>query len=298
MENNGNAEAQGASESQGTSESAGNVTAPIIDEKGNFREGWTEILDEDLRNEPYIQEAKNIQGMARSVVSARSMVGRNKIAIPNENSSQEEWDEYYKISGWPGDAEYGLKRPDDFPEEFYREDKAQEAFKLFNDIRLNKKQAEAVFNFHNQMVLDSLKEKKTDDELALDNLKDELAQDWGAAYDQKVHLGNIAVETGATKKINGVDVVDEDYKARLLEKINKDPDLIRFTSNLGAKFSEHKSIIPETAVIPTPSEIDQKIEDAMNDEAFTNNKHPRHKTQVALVTKLHKQKFESKARTR
>ena len=103
-----------------------------------------------------------------------------------------------------------------------------------------------------------------------------------------MHLGNIAIAE-AVKDKNGI--VNEEYKARLLEKVNKDPDLIRLVSNLGSKFSEH-GIIHDTG-IPTVGDLTTQINEEMAKESYTKKSHPNHKNQVQLVAKLFRDKAAS-----
>ena len=44
-----------------------------------------------------------------------------------------------------------------------------------------------------------------------------------------------------------------------MAKIRKDPDLTRFTSNLGSKFAEGKS--PNFSAVPTPSDLQTQIDE-------------------------------------
>jgi hypothetical protein len=275
----------------------GNVAAPtetppapdtvaLIDNEGNFREGWTSILDEDLRGNSFLNENKTIQGMARSVVSARGMVGRDKIPIPTEASSEAEWDAFHKAGGRPETAaDYGFARPKDFPEEFYSEDFATAAQELCHKIGLSKKQALALFEFNNSYTMQLVKANAANDELETTKLKDGLYSDWGNAFEQKKHLGNVAIEQGA----NG----NEEFKARLVEKFGNDPDFIRFSSNLGSKFAESTS--PDAAMIPTPGVIKEQIATEMSNKAYGADyaKHgftrTQHRDQVEKVAALYRE---------
>lgn len=269
-------------------------TAPLIDSEGNLREGWTSILDEDLRDESYLKEAKTLQGMARSVVSARGMVGKDKIPIPTEASSEADWDTFYTAGGKPQTAtDYGLARPEELPEEFYNEELATAAQDLFHKIGLNKKQADALFAFNNNNVIAQLTKNVQDGELSMNELKDGLYKDWGNAFEQKKHLGNVAVEQGT----NG----DGEFKERLTQKFGNDPDFIRFASNLGSKFQEAGSV--KVDAIPTPGDIQEQIDAAQGNPAYGADfaKHgftkAQHKQQVNLVQQLFNKKMISEKKT-
>ncbi len=86
-----------------------------------------------------------------------------------------------------------------------------------------------------------------------------LATDWVVAFEQKIHLGNMAVVEGAAG--------DDDFKARIVEKFGNDPDFVRFTANLGGKFAEGKP--PGFAAIPTPNDYQDQIDTLMADPLYT-----------------------------
>lgn len=76
----------------------------LITEGGFFAENWKEALPEEIRNEPCLNNMKNIGTLAKSYVSSQKMVGANKIAVPGENASEEEWNAFYKAGGRPEEA--------------------------------------------------------------------------------------------------------------------------------------------------------------------------------------------------
>ena len=276
---------------------AGTPAAPVAlaDDKGVLREGWLESLDEGLRGEAFLAEVKDVQSMAKSAVNARRMVGKDKMVRPTAESSEEDWDEYYKAGGKPDTAlDYGFKRPDDFPEEHYHEEFALGAMELFHKLGISKKQADGIFKFNNDFVLKAVQAQAAAQEFELARINNELDTDWGLARDQKMHLGNIAIAE-AVKDKNGI--VNEEYKARLLEKVNKDPDLIRLVSNLGSKFSEH-GIIHDTG-IPTPAVLDARIDEEKHKKSYGPDyvKHgftkQEHKRQVEVVRLLFEEKMKS-----
>lgn len=252
-------------------------TPSIIDKDGNFIEGWRETLDEDIRDEAMLKTIKGVKGMARAFVDTKRMVGKNKIAVPDENSSEGEWGEFHKAGGRPDTAaDYNLTMPEGFPEQYYSVDRANAAQELFHKIGLSKKQSDILFKFNNDAVLADIKKTEQDDELAFAELQKNLYDGWGAAYDSKIHLGNIAMEHGSEG--------DEAYRARLVEKINKDPDLIRFASNLGGKFSEKGGIL--TPEVPTPGDIQTQINELMQEDVYINAKNAGHKAAVEKVARL------------
>jgi len=266
-----------AETSDETEETTETTSAPsIIGEDGSFVANWHETLPEDIRGDVSLRDFKNVAGLAKSFVTTKRMLGKNKVAIPSESSTDAEWDEFYQAGGRPKTAaDYDLKRPDDLPEECYDKELVAKAQELFLKIGLNRKQAEALFAFQNENAMAAIKAGEVQEEQEIQELADALHKEWGKAYEQKVHLGNVAVEQGAGN--------NEEFKERLTQKFGNDPDFIRFAANLGGKFAEHGV---KGTPIPTPAEIDTKIHDAMMQDAYTNRNHPGHKAAVEAVQRM------------
>lgn len=254
------------------------AVTPVVETKffgtdGVLNEGWQGTLDDNLQEDSTLKLFKNVNDLAKSYVSARSMIGKNVIPIPSDASTEGEWQEFHKAGGRPETvADYNLKAPEGFPEETLEQvfPKARlEAWQeRFFKGGVSQKAAEHFMaEFANDMIAD-LQAMTQAKEAAKAELKTGLATDWGAAFEQKKHLGNIAMNEAASSTVNGQVVVNEEFKARLVEKAGNDPDIIRAFANLGEKFAEGKP--PDFAAIPTPSVHQDQIDTLMQDPLYTN----------------------------
>jgi len=263
-------------------------TETYVNPDGSFKDGWQSQLDPEIRDDPAVKPYKRWQDGFKSLVNAQRMVGKNKIAVPSANSSQGEWDEYYKAGGRPETAaDYGLKAPEGLPGELFPPERLTKWQERFHKAGISKKAADMIISEYAADIGLDLQAHQTDTELAMTELKGGLQRDWGAAYDQNIHLGNLAIEEG----VKG----NEEFKDRLVAKFGNDPDFIRFASNLGGKFSEAKLI---DAKIPTPADLDDQIKTIMNEGGaqgpYMNRDHPRHKDYVAKVQKMFEAKHAKK----
>jgi hypothetical protein len=240
---------------------------------GSLVDGWQGTLDESLREEKSLSTFKTVSDLAKSFVNTKSMVGKNTMEIPTDASSEVVWDLFYKAGGKPDTvADYNLKAPDGFPEEVMEKvfPKARlEAWQeRFFKAGISKKAASQFIADFAQDMLADLQSVKQVEELEKSELVSGLAIDWGAAFEQKKHLGNIAMEEAASVIKNGVSVVNEEFKARLVQKAGNDPDIIRAFANLGAKFAEGKP--PNFANIPTPADLQTQIDEIMANPLYMN----------------------------
>jgi hypothetical protein len=255
----------------------------MVNTDGTFAENWhTMLQDGTLHEDKTLPRIKDVESLAKSYVHVRKQVPLDKMARPNENWTDSDWEEYHKAGGRPDTAEdFNIKKPDDLPEGIpWDEDLSKDYQNLFFKIGLSKKQSDAIADFNKTRMIETKQRLDQMKESEFVTLKDALTKKWGMAYDQNVHLGNIAIEKGSKK--------DLDFKERLIQKINADPDLVEFTSNLGGLFAEHK--IVEDTNIPTPADIQTRISEEMARDSYTNRNHPNHKHQVQLVQQLFQEK--------
>ncbi len=231
---------------------------------GVLNEGWRGTLEEDLREDKSLLSFKSVGDLAKSFVNTKKMVGANVIPVPGDTSTEGEWQEFHKAGGRPETvADYNLKAPEGFPEEALEQvfPKARlEAWQeRFFKGGVSKKAADHfITEFANDMITD-LQTMKQSQETEMAELKSGLSIEWGAAFEQKKHLGNMAIEEGTAG--------DAEFKTRLTSKFGNDPDFIRFSANLGSKFAEGKP--PGFAAIPTPNDYQDQIDTLMADPLYT-----------------------------
>ncbi len=262
----------------------------MFGEDGNFTENWTQCLtDEALRDNPTLKNAKSVDALADMTVRAQKMVGADKIALLTEASSEAEIEAWHKAGGRPETAaDYGFARPEALPEEYYNTEAATATQDLMHKLGLSKKQADALFEFNNNLVIAELTKRGQDKELEATTLKDKLYSDWGNAFEQKKHLGNVAMDAAV--------LGDAEFQERLAGKFGSDPDFIRAMSNLGAKFSEASPVNVE--MIPTPDDIQTQIDNEVASKAYSPDfaKHGFTKEQHRISVKKVSQLFQQKAK--
>ncbi len=238
---------------------------------GALKEGWQGTLDENLREDSTLKRFNNVGDLAKSYVSARSMVGKNMMEIPTEASDELVWDIFHKAGGKPDTvADYNLKAPDGFPEEVLEKVFPKARLESWQDRFFNagisKKAADQFIAAFAQDMLADLQTMKQTEEQQRSELVSGLAKDWGAAFEQKKHLGNIAIEEATSVMKDGILVVNQEFKERLVQKAGNDPDIIRAFANLGTKFAEGKS--PDFSAVPTPTDYQDQIDKIMENPLY------------------------------
>ena len=62
---------------------------------------WKEAISEEFRNDPNIEKFTEIDALAKSYINATKMIGQDKVAVPNKNSTEDQWNEVYEKLGRP-----------------------------------------------------------------------------------------------------------------------------------------------------------------------------------------------------
>ena len=231
--------------------SDGEETVAIIGADGAFSENWRDSLPEDIRGEKCLETFGDLSGMAKTLVHAEKQIGKKGVILPTENSTDEEWGGFYNQLGRPEEVTgYGLGRPEDFPEEHFSEEGMNQFAELAHKIGLNTQQTKALFDYDIARVKGALEGAGVETENAKAEATEQLKIDWGAAYDEKMHLANRAIN----------DFTDEQERDQLLELVGNNPLFAKFISKVGSKLVEGKAISP-TDNIPTPIEALAEIDE-------------------------------------
>jgi len=257
-----------------TTETATATTEPVTTEApqyfgsdGTLNEGWQSTLPEGYKEEPSLSTVKDAKILAKMFVDTKRMVGKDKITVPTETSTEAEWEAYYKAGGRPETvADYNLKVPDGIPAEIselvFPKERISKWQERFFKAGISKKAADQFISDYAQDMLLDLQNRKNAEDAEMAELKGGLSAEYGNAYDQKIHLGNMAVNEGT--------LGDEEFKSRLTSKFGNDPDFIRFSVNVGSKFAEGKP--PDFSAIPTPSDLQTQIDKLMASPVLTDPK--------------------------
>ena len=278
---------QGTTEPQATQDSAASgqpTPQSFIGEDGDLKDGWRDAyLTDDIKQEKIWDRVKTVQNAFKSLASAERMIGKDKIAIPNENSGQAEWDAFYRVAGRPEKPEeYGFKRPEEMPAEYWSDDRAKKFQDVFHKAGIGKKQADMIIEAYNADILEEIKSNSVNSELRQDELVAALKKEWGTGYDSKIHAGNVAIEQYSKG--------NEEVKAGIISKFGNDPDFIKFAAALGSKFVEKGSVFTPTDGGVNVGQIQEEIAKLMNSDAFNNKNNPEHKFAMEKYNQLFKKK--------
>jgi hypothetical protein len=257
--------------------------APIVNDKGEFREGWFESFgSEELKSAPSLKNIKTLEGMTKSYLSAQRMIGADKVVIPGEHSTPEERQEFFNRLGRPETPEgyeFPALPPERIPKGMQVNPEFEKAFanKAF-ELGMTKEQANKLRDWHNDVVASSFKDADVEIEKEHGSAVESLKKEWGSAYQANVDLANKVVQA-FDKELKLVDL-----------GLGNNVELVKVFAKIGKSMSEDKLIVGEAD--KTPGNAQTEINSIMGDSKspYWNNDHPQHKDYVAKVQEFFRQK--------
>lgn len=238
------------------------VSTNYIGEDGNFTEGWMEHagISEDLRSDLTLKSTPSVAAMASQLVNAQKMIGKqpNMMVMPTEQSTQVEWDEFHKACGRPDTPdEYNITHHEDIGEV---NAETEAAFKnLAHSLGLNSDAVQKLMELDDTRIMGMRQAMQESEMQAVEQCQADLKEQWGAAYDERMHLANRMIEENTT----------DETKDALLGKIGNDPLVADFLANMAAKFVEHK-VISADVTKHTPSDAMAEAEVLRNTPGYAN----------------------------
>lgn len=240
---------------------------------GNQGGNWRDSLSEDLRNNDSLSKFTDINALAKSYVNAESMIGKDKIVLPTNES---EWSEAYNKLGRPETAEgYDVSLPENTPidENFFS------GFKqAAHDAGLNQAQLQKLTEWYTGETGKAIQDQQLSQENAYNDSVAALKHTWGEKFDQNLNLANRVL-----------DQFGSDELSALLDQtgLDNNPVMTEFLFNV-SKLSSEGTLEQGQGQADSldPTQIQDKINELMATNAYVDKMDPGHTSTVGKVQKL------------
>ena len=251
-----------------------------IEQAPTVAKSWKEAIPEELRNDPNISKFTELESLAKSYINATRMIGQDKVAVPNNNSTEDQWNEVYDKLGRPESADkYKLEvKSDTVPlDEGAIKSFAENAHKL----GLNNKQAQGILEFYKNSMESSAHQNQIDMETAQAQSEQELRKEWGGNYEANIK------KAGAVAKAN-MDATILDMQLKDGTRLGDHPAIIKGFANIANLLSEDKLVSTESEGMSQAIDYNAEISKIVNDRSgpYWNRSHPDHDKVVQQVFNL------------
>ena len=241
---------------------------------------WKEAISEEFRNDPNIEKFTEIDALAKSYINATQMIGKDKVAVPNKNSTDDQWNEVYDKLGRPESADkYTLNAKS---EVVPIDDNAIKQFaENAHQLGLNNKQAQGILEFYKNNMEGMAQQAKVDTETAQVQSEQQLRQEWGREFESNVK------KAGALAKANmNPEILDMQLKDGM--RLGDHPEIIKGFAKIAGMMSEDKIVSTESENVSSNTDVETEISDIMNnkDGPYWNKSHPDHDKMVQQVYTL------------
>ena len=247
---------------------------------GDTPVSWKSSISEEFRNDPNIEKFTEIDALAKSYINATRMIGQDKVAVPNKNSTEDQWNEVYSKLGRPESADkYALNIES---EAVAMDESAIKSFaEQSHKLGLNNTQAQGILEFYKNNMESNMQRATVDTETAQAQAETELRAEWGKDFDSNVSKASALAKANMNPEILDLQMQDG-------TRIGDHPEIIKGFAKIAGMLSEDKLVSTESESVNSMKDIQSEISAITNDTTgpYWNNKHPDHAKMVQQVYTL------------
>jgi len=253
---------------------------PQVNQQPTVSNSWKETISEEFRNDPNISKFTEIDALAKSYINATRMIGQDKVAVPNENSTDDQWNEVYGKLGRPESPDkYKLEVNSDLVP---LDESAVKSFaENAHQLGLNNKQAQGILEYYKNSMENSVQQARIDTETAQANSEAELRKEWGRSFDENIKKAGAVAKANMDETVLNMELKDG-------TRLGDHPAVIKGFANIANILSEDKLVGTESENVDQGADYEAEISKLVNDRdgPYWNKSHPDHDKIVQQVFTL------------
>ena len=250
------------------------TTEAVSNQEINFKD----LIPDNFKEDKSLNNFNNMEDLLKSYKHAQSLVGADKIPVPNKHATEEDWNEVFKRLGAP-------EKPEDYKYDFKDQEMDSQQVSEFNKtahkLGLLPKQAEGLIKYYNEM--NGNKAASEEDAAAQGQLatETELKKEFGPQFAKRLDQAKkLAVNSLGSDFLENTFLKDG---SRLGDNLN----VIKAFSQLADKLSEDEIIKGDGSEYMTAKDLEKEINELTQEgSAYWSKTHPNHKKSVDEVLKL------------
>ena len=257
--------------------------AEVSEEIAPSETDWRAGLPEDLQQDASLQHIGSVEAMAKSYVNAQKMVGSDKVAIPGNWATDEDWEQVYTKLGRPTDpSEYELELGENANEDFT--DWFRQAA---HGAGLSPRQAQKLASQYEEFTGGIKTQTEASLEQHRSEVETELRKEYGKDFEDKMQTANDLV-----KEFDAPDLTEIVLQDGTL--LGDNPDLVRFMVRMSDYISSEISEDGLAGRDSRPGVNDQDLQDQIStltakNSPYWEKHHPDHGRIVNQVLSLREQ---------
>ena len=229
---------------------------------------WLKDIEPDVANDPILKGVKDVKDVIKGYVHAQRLVGRDKVVVPTNKSTPEEWKAYFAKVGLPeSEDKYDFKAPEKMDAE-----KLAKFKKLAYENNILPNQMEKIVQAFEEDKKATMDWYDSQEKERVEATKTELIKEWGEQGFQK----NIGNALKVAKHFGG----DEFIKYLDESGLGNDGNLIRMFAKIGEKLQSEDTFDQEIVghFGMTKSQAQEEINKIFGDpmHPYFNKQDPRH----------------------
>ena len=240
---------------------------------------WRDSLPDDLRSNTSLEKFSDVSTLAKSYINAEQMIGKDKMVVPGDNTTEDEWNDIYNKLGRPENSD-GYELQMNLQEGEVVDEQLYTAFKdAAHANGLSPKQAQGLLNFYNDISTEALNEQANSGVLAQEQSSRELREEWGRNYET-----NLNAASNVAKQFLGEDVFQIQLSDGSL--LGDNATLIRGLSKIASIVSEDTLVGDKNDVVSNAGVQEQLNNLTAQGTAYWNKQDPNHDATVKKVLDL------------
>ena len=252
----------------------------ILGSGASDNQDWRSSLNDELKNNPTIQNIKDLESAANTLVHHQKMIG-SRIPIPK---TEEEKAELYTKLGRPETSEkYNFTIPETHSK-YFNEEQVKQFKNVAHQIGLNNDQTKALIDFQVKSIDFEQQRRNSDMTLGKKNTEEFLHKEWCYDYDNKIRAAKRAMSVYADNEL--IDLLDTEA--------GNHPSVVRLFARLGEDITEEMAKNTQNnrlAVSPIDAKADIAKIYADAKHPYHDAGHPEHRNAVDQVRQLHEKVY-------
>ena len=251
----------------------------FIDDNGGLKPGWARAFGAP---ESFEKKFSSLGAAFGAHANMEGMLGRmDRVPVPNEKSTPEEWDAFYKKAGRPDEPSgYGVaQKPEGLDDSLWDQGRAEAFEQAAHKLGLNTRQVRGLLDWELANVSEAVRKADESREEAKRQVEESLKREWGGAY-----VENLSAARAAALKLGGERVLNDQYLAN-------HPDFIKIMAQVGKIVGEGRGAMDtrEGRSPETSQGIREEIARVTSnpEDPYFKSGHPQHDDRVQYVAGLY-----------